>query len=90
MAKIKIVSIAKRVVTVNVVWDDGLTRTLDIPNVPVEDFDQSHAMMTEYIASQYEAALKEKQQQAYNNPTPDPRVTAAIGHTFDNDGNVVA
>ena len=90
MALIKITGINKRDVSVTVTWDDVGTRNYTIPGVPVEDFPQAHAMMSAWISSQYDAVVQELARQAYNNPTPDPRCVQAIGHTFDNNGNLVS
>jgi hypothetical protein len=91
MATIKINSRNKRVLNVDVTWSDGLVKSgLIIPDCPVEDFASTQSYMFSYITGIYqqERALADAAIKA--NPTPDPMVTAAIGHTFDDLGNIIA
>lgn len=91
MAYTKIKSIVRREVTVDVLWDDGLTATdMVVPDVPVENFDSAKGYLLAYVSGKYAEYRAAADRVAYENPTPDPMVLAAIGHTFDNDGNVVA
>lgn len=91
MARTTIKSITRREVTVDVEWDDGLVATdMVVPDVPVEDFAAAQAYLLTYVTGKYTEYRAAADRAAYENPTPDPMVLAAIGHTFDNDGNVVA
>ena len=91
MAQIKIVAISKRLVTVDVLWDDGLTKTgIQVPDVPVESFPEAQAYLFNYITGIYAQVKAEVDAAAYANPTPDPMALAAVGHTFDNEGNILS
>ena len=91
MAKIKVVSVVKRTVTIDVVWDDGLSKKgLIVDDVPVEDFQLSRQKLFDYVTWIYGQVKAEADALAYNNPTIAPEVLAAVGHTFDDQGNVVS
>ena len=91
MAQIKIVSINKRAVTINVTWEDGLAKAgLVVPDVPVEDFAASQAYLFSFVTGIYQQERATASAIAYANPTPDPTVLAAIGHTFDDAGNILS
>ena len=91
MAQIKIVSVTKRQVKVDVTWESGLSKAgLLVDGVPVESFSAARQFLTDYISGIYEQVKKEKAATDYANPTPDPQVLAAVGHTFDDLGNLVS
>lgn len=91
MAKITILSVDKRLVTVNVLWDNGLKKDdLKIPDVPVEDFSAAKDYLFQYITLVYDEVVKAEEEIKRLNPVIDPMVIAAVGHTFDNDGNLIS
>lgn len=91
MAKITILSVDKRLVTVNVLWDNGLKKDdLKIPDVPVEDFSAAQAYLFNYITLVYDEVVKADEEAKRLNPVIDPAILAAVGHTFDNDGNLIS
>lgn len=91
MAKMTVIRVEKRTVTVDVLWDDGLQKKgIIVSDVPVESFEDARAMLNNYISGVYQTLKAEAEREAYNNPQIDPRVMSAVGHTFDNDGNVVS
>lgn len=91
MAQVKIVAVDKRIVTLDVAWEDGLSMAgVVVPDVPVEDFATAQAYLLNYVSGLYTQARAEADRMAYENPTPDPRVLAAVGHTFDEQGNVLS
>ena len=91
MAQIKITGVNKRVVTVDVTWEDGLAKMgLIIPDVPVEDFAAAQTYLFSYVSGIYHQERAAADAIIYANPTPDPMVVAAIGHTFDDAGNILS
>lgn len=87
----KVVSINGRTIVVDVEWDDGLSKKgLAVPESPVESFNACYTHLTNYVSGVYAQLRAEADAIAHANPTPDPLCLAAIGKTFDNDGNVVA
>lgn len=91
MAQMKVVSVNKRTVVVDVKWADGLEKKgIVVPDVPVESFDAARAMLSVYIGGVYSTMKADAEREAYNNPQIDARVLQAVGHTFDNDGNLVS
>jgi len=91
MAEMKVIRVDKRTVTVDVLWDDGLQKKgIVVSDVPVESFEEARSMLNNYISGVYQTVKAEAEREAYNNPQIDPRVLAAVGHTFDNDGNLVS
>lgn len=89
MAIIKIVSVKKREVAVDVTWDNGINRFFTVPNVPVEEMAQAQAMMRDYISSMYSGVMAEEARKAYENPVIDPAILAAVGKSFNDDGTLV-
>jgi hypothetical protein len=91
MATVKILSVVKRVVTVDATWEDGLVKSgLVIPGVPVEDFAQAQAYLFQAVSNAYVGERAAADAILYANPTPDPMVLAAVGHTFDDAGNILS
>lgn len=89
MATIKINSVNKRLVNVNVTWSDGLTKSgLNIPDCPVESFADTYAYLYAYISGIYQSERAAADALIYNNPTIDPQVLAAVGKTFNDDGSI--
>jgi hypothetical protein len=91
MAQIKIIAVNKRAVTVNASWDDGLVKNgLVINDVPVESMADAQAFLFAYITGIYQQERAVADAILYANPTPDPMVLAAVGHTFDDAGNILS
>jgi hypothetical protein len=91
MAQIKITAVDKRTVTLDIAWDDGLTKTGAVANdVPVESFEAAQAYLFNYVTGLYNEVKAEADALAYANPTIAPEVLAAVGHTFDDQGNVIS
>lgn len=89
--KIKIVSVIKRKVVVDMEWDDGLTKNgIEINDVPVESFEAARIYLTEYVKGLYKQARDEADAVLRANPVPDPLVMAAVGHVFDDAGQMVS
>lgn len=88
---VKINAINARVVNLNVAWEDGLIKNgLLVPDVPVEDFAKAQEYLFSYVSGIYQQERATADALAKANPTPDPMVTAAIGHTFDDQGNILS
>lgn len=91
MAQITVVSINKRRFVVNVTWSDGLARSgIEINDVPVEDFEQAHAYLTNHIIGIYAQVRAEADAEARANPVAHPAVLATIGKTFNELGQLVS
>jgi hypothetical protein len=91
MAQIQIVAVNKRQVTVDVTWDDGLSKAgVVINNVPVEDMAAAQDYLFAHITGIYQQERAAADAILYANPTPDPMVLAAVGHTFDDAGNILS
>jgi hypothetical protein len=87
----KVVSVTGRTIVVDMTWDDGLVKNgIPVHNAPVESFDQCYQFLTSYLSGIYEQVRAAADAYALANPTPDPRVLSAVGHTFDNTGAVVS
>lgn len=88
MATLKINSVSKRVINIDVTWDDGLAKAgLEVPDCPVEDFTQTYGYLHAYITGIYQQVKAEAD--AAKGPTIDPQILAAVGHTFDDTGAVI-
>ena len=91
MAQIKIVAVNKRQVTVDVTWDDGLSKAgVVINNVPVDDFAAAQAYLFAHVSGIYHQERAAADAILHANPTPDPMVLAAVGHVFDDAGNILS
>jgi len=91
MAKLKILAVEGRAVTVDVTWDDDLfAHGVIVNDVPVESFEEARQYLTAYISGLYASARAEEDAAIRARLTPDPMIIAAIGHTFDNEGNILS
>lgn len=89
MEQIKIVSVADRLVTVDVEWANGMKKLgLQVPDVPVEDFDASYQYLLAYVGGVRQQELEAAATKAAK--AVDPKVLATVGHTFDFAGNLLA
>lgn len=86
-------NITGRNVDVSVTWDnegDPILANFTVPNVRVESFAEAVEDMTKYVTAMYEGERNKRLAYLAANPTPDPQVLAAVGHTFDDQGNVLS
>lgn len=83
MATITIKNVDKRNVTIDVTWNDGLKKLDEVvSNCPVEDFTRTAEHLYAHVTGIYQMVRAEADRLAYENPTPDPQVLAAVGKTF--------
>lgn len=90
MATIKVISVVKRTVTVEVTWANGWKRTISLNNLPVESMADTMIALNEQITNWYNETDQEKKRLEYENPVIDPQILAAVSHTFDDLGNILS